>query len=898
MMTSNGSILKLFVVVFLLVIIDVGDCEHFRGGSMSWRATPNGNVEITYRLAWKADTDEGDHNCTFDRVSANTLLNGDRGGIRIQYPNVTRAIGYDRHRLDYYCTARHEAAGYPVSLDRSWVMGENKKIIAPPPDGRLDFDLLWDSCCWVHSLLNYEPPKNWDFVMSVNLSVRADTGAINHAPITTGLPVQRVNRGCANAVLNIPTYDADGDDVRCRWIDGERGECRSNCNVRRVWPISKWRLQNRELGCRLILPNPGAMEVGWYAVAIMIEDSSNGVVHSKVPFQLMLEVTGDMTCSKPVILGPSTGSCWILRVGQTFRFNVTAQTTNNATRIRQIATTSVRGMQRSPLRQVPGNPLQAYVTMSWTPEENDRGVSLFCFQPEDTTGLQGSQGCIDISVGDESAPTPSPLFSYPGDGMAVRPEGTAFEIVFDDLIARPNLISEIQILRADDHSTLVHSVKVETEPGDGLIYDYNAILFSVPDGLLHEGTNYTLSLPEGLARGFSTCEPWSKPAAWDFYIGTDSKGITRPPTDRFLPRPQCFGTFMQIFVPKTMVPFEDPNNMHFNEPTCVGQEHNGTHFVMGTHYQYCGTQIDAGRGKSIISNTIRIAPLTVLGHPSVTRHNAMAINVICEMDKDKITFVEFDADLPAVVFNRTGHGTFNFSMKMYEDETYSRKYVYTDYPLEVTLEDRLFFEAKVILDAPQTNTLPGQRIFLKSCEATPTPNPADRLYYRFIENGCALDDTVQFEHQARLKTRFSIQSFAFLGHFMSESIFVHCEIQLQDNASLRHCPLYNIPTNRRRRFADTHSLSHALFGTDGPIRVVKENGRGKSSSLIDNKNKTLSQSPLGSIYVSVSALIMCLVLVALLVSMVTVMRRLKIQNRRLGKFVGRPGISLESITER
>lgn len=82
------------------------------------------------------------------------------------------------------------------------------------------------------------------------------------------------------------------------------------------------------------------------------------------------------------------------------------------------------------------------------------------------------------------------------------------------------MMSEIQILRADDHSILVHSVKVETEPGDGLLYDYNAILFSIPDGLLHEGTNYTLSLPEGLARGYSTCEPWSKPAAWDFYIGT------------------------------------------------------------------------------------------------------------------------------------------------------------------------------------------------------------------------------------------------------------------------------------------------------------------------------------------------------------------------------------------
>nr|XP_054774469.1 uncharacterized protein LOC129282613 [Lytechinus pictus] len=801
----------------------------------------------------------------------------------------------------------HEAADYPSSLDRSWVMGENTKIISPP-NGRLDFDLLWDSCCWVHSLQNYAPPKSWDFVMSVNLTVRNDTGAINHAPITTGLPVQRINRGCTRAVLNIPTYDADGDDVECRWVDGTRdvSECRSNCDA---WPRSQWVLQsiilicsqsprrlfqNRPQGCRLILPRLRTMDAGWYAVAIMIEDSSNGVVHSKVPFQFMLEVTGDMTCSKPIIIGPLADSCWILRVGQTFRFNVTAQTPTNETSIRQIATTSVRGMQKSPLRRIPTNPLMAYVTMSWTPTYEDRGVALFCFQPEDNNGLQGNQRCIDISVGDERAPVPSPLFSFPAAGFPVRPEGTAFEIVFDDLITRPQHTTEIQILRADDKS-LVHEVKVEPQPGDNLIYDYDAILFSIPYGLLVEGTNYTLSLPEGLARGYSSCEPWSKAASWDFYVGSDLRGTTRPPSERFLPRPQCFGTFMQIFIPKTIVPFEDPNNMHFNEPTCVGRDHNGTHFVMGTHYQYCGTHIDSGRGKSIISNTIRIPTMTIPGHPAVTRHNATAINVICEMDKDKVTFVEFDADLPAVVYNRTGHGAFNFSLKMYEDASYDRKYGYSDYPLEVDLDDRLFFEAKVLL--PDDNTLPGQRIFLRSCEATPTPNPADRLYYRFIENDCALDHTIQFGLQGRLKTRFSIQSIAFMGHFMSESIFVHCEIQLQDNASERYCPLSSMPSNRKRRFADTYSLSHALFGTDGPIRVVAEKGRGKSFSDPDNK-KPLSQSPLGSVYLSVSALIVCLILVAILVSMVTVIRRLQIQNRRLGKFVGRPGIPLDSITDR
>nr|XP_054774464.1 uncharacterized protein LOC129282608 [Lytechinus pictus] len=106
-MSTSGLTLRLLVVSFVVGIIDVGYCEHFRGGSMSWRATDNGDVEIMYRLAWKADTDEGDHNCTFARISpTNTLVSGDSRGIRIQYPNVPESIGYQRHRLDYYCTTR------------------------------------------------------------------------------------------------------------------------------------------------------------------------------------------------------------------------------------------------------------------------------------------------------------------------------------------------------------------------------------------------------------------------------------------------------------------------------------------------------------------------------------------------------------------------------------------------------------------------------------------------------------------------------------------------------------------------------------------------------------------------------------------------------------------------
>ena len=68
--------------------------------------------------------------------------------------------------------------------------------------------------------------------------------------------------------------------------------------------------------------------------------------------------------------------------------------------------------------------------------------------------------------------------------------------------------------------------------------------------------------------------------------------------------------------------------------------------------------------------------MTVPGYRDVTRHNATHINVVCEMDNDRITFVQFNADIPAVVYNRTNFGEFNFSLRMYPDESFTSKTQY------------------------------------------------------------------------------------------------------------------------------------------------------------------------------------------------------------------------------
>ena len=54
---------------------------------------------------------------------------------------------------------------------------------------------------------------------------------------------------------------------------------------------------------------------------------------------------------------------------------------------------------------------------------------------------------------------------------------------------------------------------------------------------------------------------------------------------------ECYGTYMQMYIAKMMVPLEDPTHVYFREPTCVAHLYNATHFVMRTNYQFCGTTI-------------------------------------------------------------------------------------------------------------------------------------------------------------------------------------------------------------------------------------------------------------------------------------------------------------------
>ncbi len=83
---------------------------------------------------------------------------------------------------------------------------------------------------------------NWEIRVTLDTTTRSDTGKMNASPskiliricfncvinftflVTFVPPVLQLRAG-TKYVLEIPTYDADGDVVKCRWASNALNEC-------------------------------------------------------------------------------------------------------------------------------------------------------------------------------------------------------------------------------------------------------------------------------------------------------------------------------------------------------------------------------------------------------------------------------------------------------------------------------------------------------------------------------------------------------------------------------------------------------------------------------------------------------------------------------------------------
>ncbi|PIK43663.1 hypothetical protein BSL78_19498 [Apostichopus japonicus] len=267
----------------------------------------------------------------------------------------------------------------------------------------------------------------------VDLTPRPDNQQLNSSPMTSSLPLLRIQRGC-DFIVDIPYYDKDGDHVKCRWAKALKNECTPpNCGrAHQMFTI-------KDGSCMIHIDSEVA-DIGWYAVAVMIEDfitpfSSQAL--SAVPFHFLVRVDpGERRCNDVNNTDP-VNRCLAVPPGELFVYKATATVMNLDIPIVNFASTSPRGMEKSGVTSEGGGLYSA--EFNWVPSPKLVGtVETFCYSPFDSERFSGNEVCIDLAIGGVR-PFPQTNESIPGSETFSLSE-SVWQIAFDQEVTfNPNV---------------------------------------------------------------------------------------------------------------------------------------------------------------------------------------------------------------------------------------------------------------------------------------------------------------------------------------------------------------------------------------------------------------------------------------------------------------------------
>ncbi|XP_052678612.1 integrin beta-like protein A [Crassostrea angulata] len=398
-MSMSGR--KLLLFISLSIVELPVEASHFRGGTISWKPTGNGNeVRFSFKLGW---TYGGGPGCTPNKVGQ--LVTGQSS----QYWKCTSGCSgtVNLANINYICTG--------ASVSDNWEQGENTFTYTFPGIG--PYTVEFTGGAWVS--LDFGSAGSWSVGTVVYLANRSDTHTKNKSPVTTGKPMYTIQYGC-QATIRIPVVDDDGDTVRCRWSTGS--ECVSICNALPSATIDS-------NTCTISFPANHTSN-GKYAVAVSVEDYPKSTITigsevyttstkmSTVNLQFLVQtpsVSGNCN-DKPRFISPTPAQGSTIQTNILQIFHLSFYVTNTRS-ITKVDITSPAGMTYTSLQSVPSQPGSVFVTTTWTPQQNQVGIHIVCALAEDSIGKTSESRCININVNDVS-----PCLSGPcqNNGTCVR----------------------------------------------------------------------------------------------------------------------------------------------------------------------------------------------------------------------------------------------------------------------------------------------------------------------------------------------------------------------------------------------------------------------------------------------------------------------------------------------
>ncbi|XP_056334793.1 ZP domain-containing protein [Danio aesculapii] len=289
----------------------------------------------------------------------------------------------------------------------------------------------------------------------------------------------------------------------------------------------------------------------------------------------------------------------------------------------------------------------------------------------------------------------------------------------------------------------------------------------------------------------------------------------------------CTGTNMVVEIEQMNSVGLHKDYLRLNNPACT-LDSNGTHVLANFSLNACGTLIEEDEQYIIFKNAIIS---TDDPHIIITRKHEVEIEVSCRYEKKNNIALEFSAIRHKTTVTEKGFGTLTYSFGLFQTPAYYRELDVTAYAAEYELEERIYMQIE------SQSSINNTELFVESCVATPYNDPDYQEHYTIIQDGCILDDTVEFYTSHQPMVRFSMQAFQFIG--LHQQVFISCSvIMCEANNPNTRCSQGCInsttaPPSHRidKRDAPIQTSSH--FISQGPIRLKRSVEHEVSSTVLN-----------------------------------------------------------------
>ncbi|XP_031553298.1 ZP domain-containing protein-like isoform X3 [Actinia tenebrosa] len=279
------------------------------------------------------------------------------------------------------------------------------------------------------------------------------------------------------------------------------------------------------------------------------------------------------------------------------------------------------------------------------------------------------------------------------------------------------------------------------------------------------------------------------------------------------PRVTCQENHMEIELDKNTYSYLNSSAFHLRDSSCHGQVTQRS-IILSTPLNSCMTISKQTDDTVTYQNEVR-AEWTIKTNPNdtVTRHDALVLPFNCTYKRRKYVSVSFKPKR-RVDAEEGAFGNFTFLMDLYSDNSYTHSYNISDYPISVQLNQRLYIKYQVLSDKADLH------VFAEKCLATTTTSESTTPSYVFLDNGCNVDKTINYNYEPNREQNFSIQAFRFIANH--PVVYLHCLLLVCHTTYNTSKCAVGCQNNRVRRDMSRDAQESNLYHlSSGPITLKR-----------------------------------------------------------------------------